>query len=318
MNLSYYFEKADDPTRYNLKQAFINNDWLQSSDNPLFSNDNFFSDFALSQFEHKDKLERWLREHQLKLCPKSFIVDELNIAFTLEHIIKNTLGNYWILKPAHLNNGEGIFIAQSLDDIKGFFSQSNRYGGQYLLQAYIHDPYLIDDRKFSIRRFIVLSSSGQIYLYNEGYLNLCQRKYDLLDFSLSMHLTNEHLHKDGTLNNQQVLTRYWDEAKYFEKSIEAYCYDLFNPWIKANKENRRKYGILGIDFMIDADKRLWLLEVNHGPCFPKNDEHPLYDKLYRPFWDHIVNEIMLRELSPPVQNKDNDKYIRYFKIVNKV
>jgi tubulin--tyrosine ligase len=49
----------------------------------------------------------------------------------------------------------------------------------------------------------------------------------------------------------------------------------------------------GFDLMLDRSHRLWLLEINHGPCFPIEDHHPLQRVLYDEFWRAMLNRFVL-------------------------
>ncbi len=55
----------------------------------------------------------------------------------------------------------------------------------------------------------------------------------------------------------------------------------------------RTLAIFGFDFLVDAKGRIWLLEANHGPCFPTSENHPLTNYLYDDFWKAFINEFVL-------------------------
>ena len=55
-----------------------------------------------------------------------------------------------------------------------------------------------------------------------------------------------------------------------------------------NQDKHRRLAIFGFDFMVDADERVWLLEANHGPCFPISDAHSLQKNLYHEFWHNFI------------------------------
>ncbi len=58
-------------------------------------------------------------------------------------------------------------------------------------------------------------------------------------------------------------------------------------------------------FLWTPSLRPWLLEANHGPCFPKSDDHPLQKYLYYDFWqaliDNFVSPIGLNRADSPVK-----------------
>jgi len=140
--------------------------------------------------------------------------------------------------------------------------------------------------------FVILSNRGDIFLYPEGYLNICNNPYTNENLILDAHLTNEYLKKDGSTNNQQLVTSKWPEFKNILPEIKTICQQVFLPWFKNNDLKPNSYAILGCDFMLDSNKKLWLLEINHGACFPVNNQHPLFESLYKPLWHHFVTEII--------------------------
>ena len=45
--------------------------------------------------------------------------------------------------------------------------------------------------------------------------------------------------------------------------------------------------------MCDDRDHMWLLEANHGPCFPIEPHHPLQETLYQDFWKAVVAQFVL-------------------------
>ena len=44
-----------------------------------------------------------------------------------------------------------------------------------------------------------------------------------------------------------------------------------NPDFLTKKDGVNRFDIFGYDFILDNDNKLWLLEINHKPCFPKGE-----------------------------------------------
>lgn len=293
----FYFNPPLGPTEYNLKQTLITLGWHENDLSPFISDKNLLKDKQLEVFEHKHQLARWSHQHELKFTPQTFIVDELNIHQVLQQLENSEDKKRWILKPALLNNGKGLSICCSLNEIDTFFRSTERYGGKYILQQYLEPPLLFETKKFSLRVFVILTNQSKGYLYKHGYLNICQTPYQHNCYmNLNSHLTNEYLNDDGSLNNSQFLSSKWPVFDKVLPMINKQCLELFKPWLAQTRAKQEiiQYGVLGLDFMLTDDFNLWLLEVNHGPCFPKNDDHPLFNYLYKPFWRHIVDEIILQ------------------------
>lgn len=147
----------------------------------------------------------------------------------------------------------------------------------------------------------------QVYLYPHGYFNICLTPYDSnrVD-SLEGHLTNEHLIA-GRLNVIQIPSfQYPIFQTIFPKikNMLSHFFQCFAKEIPLNLD--KKIAFLGIDFMLDANENLFLLEINHGPCFPVAIDHPLQEKLYQPFWQACHDEIL------PIILDSSDKPLKQF------
>ena len=62
--------------------------------------------------------------------------------------------------------------------------------------------------------------------------------------------------------------------------------------------------------MLDETGRLWLLECNHGPCFPKLDEHPLQAPLYHRFWRELINMFVAPILDGVSRKKQHGAFMQ--------
>ena len=97
---------------------------------------------------------------------------------------------------------------------------------------------------------------------------------------------------NGTRNVAQIPTSQYPIFNVFYPQIVKICKALAHKFLQAISEKTFKFALLGIDLMVDSQEQLWLLEVNHGPCFPTDIKHPLYFKLYDDFWRALVREIL--------------------------
>ena len=50
-------------------------------------------------------------------------------------------------------------------------------------------------------------------------------------------------------------------------------------WKLNNLNRKNSYELLGYDFMLDEDLRVWMIEINQNPSvFPMSDNHHSYMK----------------------------------------
>lgn len=204
----------------------------------------------------------------------------------------------WILKPSLLNNGQHIKIFANLELLKAHYKNNKRMGGDHVLQQYITEPHLLNGSKYSIRMFLVITNYAGAYLYPKGYFNIATQAYTKNDFSdLSPHITNEYLKKNGpNVIQVPILCSNAFQPIYLQikKIISSTLLALKNKHPNAFVfEKNRTLAIFGVDFLVDKDMRVWLLEANHGPCFPTVDEHPLQQHLYDPFWDSFIQNFVI-------------------------
>lgn len=314
----FYLQKHLSPTAYNLSLYLEARGWrLSTLEQADFSEAHLgFNDDAALCLEYKHLLAALVAEACPQVMPVTYCIDDHNWLEVLSRLaedfyrkdayICSQLDNLaWILKPALLNNGQSIQIFQNLNQLAQHFAQPHRLGGQHVLQQYISNPHLLRDyRKYSIRHFLVLTNFAGAFLYPYGYFNVAMHPYaanNVMD--LKSHLTNEHLYGHEP-NVIQIPTARFDLHASLYPQIKKILIELVSALQRRfpdafGFETRRLFALFGVDFMVDANGRVWLLEVNHGPCFPITDEHPLQSHLYKDFWQAIIDYFVL-----PVANNE--------------
>ena len=295
----YKFDKINTPTLVNLSRVLEINKWSNTTRECHFSAANLSTcDADIQILEHKQKLAALVTEHCPWVSPPTVGVDELNYETIIRLVNKYFDQQPWILKPSLLNNGTGLVILPRIEKLASYFSSNVRYSGSHVLQQYIHPPDLINECKYSIRCFVILTNYGGCYLYKHGYYNVCKAAYDFKNIQcIQSHLTNEHLEVSASTNYQIPTSIIPDYKLVLEK-----IFDILKSLLSAFDEetwffepNPSLPGIafLGVDFMRNQKGETYLLEVNHGPCFPVNEYHPLFSSLYIPFWQAVYEDFLL-------------------------
>lgn len=268
-----------------------------------------FSDTVCECLEYKHLLAQLLAKHCPEVIPETYLLDDytwttvLNDIAEKHYLVKQQLLDtvsdlVWILKPALLNNGQHIKLFQSLSQIEEHMLHPNRLGGPHVLQRYIIHPDLYEKRKYSLRFFVVVTQEAGAFLYQQGYLNVALAPYTPKNFEdLTVHLTNEHLQHDE-ISIEQIPTQGQAKAEIWYPQVRSIVQQV-DQAIHANFPNaflphkERTFAVFGFDFILDAQDKVWLLEINHGPCFPIEPEHPLQANLYQPFWQAMINQFVL-------------------------
>ena len=68
----------------------------------------------------------------------------------------------------------------------------------YIVQSYIHKPFLYQGRKFDLRHYLMVTSTEGVirgYFYKEGYVRTTSYPYSLDNPQSGVHLTNDAVQK---------------------------------------------------------------------------------------------------------------------------
>lgn len=206
--------------------------------------------------------------------------------------VKHCAKNIWLIKPAALNQGKGIEICSSLRDIIKSL-RAKQSSQLWVVQKYIEKPLLFNGRKFDIRVWGLATGNHELFYYRKGYIRTSSSIYDLEGKDNFIHLTNNCLQKNGDnygayeKGNTVSFSEFENYLKEkfphfelnFEKSFAPRMKDLMiDSYLSAKKimhkgKNRFVFELLGFDFLIDEDFRVWLLEVNTNPYLGVPNEY---------------------------------------------
>ena len=200
------------------------------------------------------------------------------------------LGSIWIVKPGeYTNRGIGITVCKSLEQVVNAINfYDSEYERTHIIQKYIENPLLYKGRKFDIRCYAVITSfhgNLQCYSYKEGYLRTSSAEYSVNNVDNKyVHLTNDAVQKYSSNYGKHEAGNklsYAEFQEYLNKNYEGVdFYKIVLPQIKdmirdsvlatyLKLDDERKmhsFEILGYDFLIDSNFKVWLIEVNTNPC----------------------------------------------------
>ncbi|MBN3307334.1 TTL10 polyglycylase, partial [Amia calva] len=198
-------------------------------------------------------------------------------------------GQVWICKPTGLNQGRGIFLLRSGDDVVTF--RNRLQGGEdsqqgrktayrspqaRIAQRYIQNPLLLEGKKFDIRSyFLIASTTPYMVFFRHGYVRVTCDPYDPNSADLSAHLTNQYMQKKHPLYNELKEETVWSMERFncyvnetfaaaralprdwvctvFAKRMQQIMTQCFLA-VKSKLECRLGYfDLIGCDFMIDED-----------------------------------------------------------------
>ncbi|XP_045869479.1 inactive polyglycylase TTLL10 [Meles meles] len=231
------------------------------------------------------------------------IRDEREAFFTLFD------GNHiWICKPTACNQGKGIFLlrnqedvaalqvkTQSIEDDPIYRKMPFRAPQARVVQRYIQNPLLLDGKKFDVRSYLLIACAmPYMVFFGHGYARLTLSLYDPHSSDLSGHLTNQFMQKKSPLYvllkedtvwsmdrlNRHIndkfrktkgLPRDWVFTTFTKRmqQIMAHCFQA----VKSKLHGKLGYfDLIGCDFLIDENFKVWLLEMNSNPALHTNCE----------------------------------------------
>lgn len=100
--------------------------------------------------------------------PDSFLLpDEIQ---DLELHMRHYPNQTFICKPSRGRGGEGITLARKFTDLP-----KSAYTQEFLVQRYIENPLLIQNKKFDVRLYVVIKGASRIeaYMCEEGIARFC-------------------------------------------------------------------------------------------------------------------------------------------------
>ncbi|XP_041070170.1 tubulin polyglutamylase TTLL5-like [Carcharodon carcharias] len=195
----------------------------------------------------------------------------------------------WIVKPVASSRGRGVYLVTNPSQIATDES--------ILVSRYIRSPLLIDDFKFDVRLYVLVTSYDPlvVYLYEEGLTRFATVKYDRATRNIKnqfMHLTNYSINKKscdyvscddpevedyGNKWSMSAMLRYLKQEGTDTAALMAQIEDLIIKALIAAElhiasaskmfvpHRGNCFELYGFDVLIDSNLKPWLLEVNLSP-----------------------------------------------------
>ncbi|XP_044068342.1 protein polyglycylase TTLL10 isoform X3 [Siniperca chuatsi] len=246
-----------------------------------------------------------------EFIPTTFRMDvreEREAFFAQQEGVTNNESHMWICKPTGMNQGRGIFLLKSQEDVAALRlklqhmedSKANRkmhhcQPQARIVQYYIQRPLLLKGKKFDVRSYLLIACTAPyMVFFRHGYVRLSCDLYDPCSNNLSAHLTNQYMQKKNPLYSQLKEDTVWSM-----ESFNTYVNDRFRvakglprDWVLGAFAKRMQqimtqcffavkskldcrlgfFDLIGCDFMVDEDFKVWLLEMNCNPALHTNCE----------------------------------------------
>lgn len=325
-NPTFYFFSYRTAIRYHLSKRLALRGWKEAAneESATLKDENLtLNDDVSKHFEYKHLLANLIQKHCPEVMPATYWINDENYSDVLakanyEHYYSE--GKFhsqkpnvkWILKPSTQNNGDNIKLFDSIEEVRQYYAQPHRLGGDHVLQQYLSEPDLIDGRKYTFRLPVVLSNFAGAFIYREGYVNISGVPFDLSEGLKirKMHITNYVL--DGVLSNIEQRSTHtlpnFDNTFLQMQEIVTQCVRaLLKEYPSYLQGSPKRFEIFGFDFAMDKHNRVWLLEINQGPDAPTFEENPMNAILWEKFWQNIIDDFVIPStLETPPKNNYRD------------
>ncbi|KAM9923877.1 hypothetical protein OXX80_011387 [Metschnikowia pulcherrima] len=266
--------------------------------------------------------------YQLEVDYAEFLDDSLDDAYELREEIEQG-DKTWILKPSMSDKGQGIRVFRTLDQLQAIFDsfeegrdsddeeeevQDEKNNGviisqlrHFIVQEYQEKPMLLPEyqsKKFHLRTYVVSAGDLDVFVYENILALFAESSFrdtygrdedDIID--LAGHLTNTCLQE----GNDPLVEGFWnmkgltqdEKAKIFAQ-VKEITGQLFKAASSVDKINfqpmRNAVETFGVDFLVNADLSVKLLEVNSYPDFKQTggELKSVIDDLFKAVAESIV------------------------------
>lgn len=259
-----------------------------------------------------------------------FLDDALDEAYELRDEI-NLGTKLWILKPSMSDKAQGIRVFRTLDDLQAIFdsfeadddsdadddenADADNNGvivsqlRHFIVQEYMERPLLLanyGNRKFHLRVYVVCAGNLVVYVYRQMLTLFAGAAYLLPEHldDMACHLTNTCVQK-GQL---PLVVPFWElhDPNHLNRPQKQRVFDqvcritgeLFQAATSVDKMNFQPLPhaleVFGVDFLVNHDYLVLLLEVNLYPDFKQtgDDLKGLIDELFVNVGD-VAYEMMM-------------------------
>ncbi|KAK4176426.1 tubulin-tyrosine ligase [Triangularia setosa] len=178
----------------------------------------------------------------------------------------------------------------------------------FIAQPYIHPPLLLpslQNRKFHLRVYALTVGAMRVYVYKDILALFSSKPYQFPPSTdpeeLDAHLTNTCLQSSPEYNDS--VHRFWDlpsselgdtKKENIWEQVKSVTGEVFEAAAREMMIHfqplEQGFEVWGVDFLVDGEENVWLLEVNSFPDFKQTGR---LTGVVEGFWRGVVREAVV-------------------------
>ncbi|EEY69400.1 uncharacterized protein PITG_05632 [Phytophthora infestans T30-4] len=250
--------------------------------------------------------------------------------------VKQTLdneSNTWIMKPSATNKGAEVNVVKDFKKLRSIVNEWTDIR-EWVVQEYIQRPLLLRGRKFHIRVYVLAVGGLKVYVYQHCLVLCALEQYREADTDNNYsHITNtfqQQSHPDfvesecvlllddieDILAEQGIADAAGRKAKILTDigQITAETFDAYKGEFSVFQPLPNCFEIYGVDFMVDEDFNVWLLEFNPGPDFKQTGDrlHFVIRDLMADTLSVVTNEFFSEDKDSSVKDAELGAFAKVY------